>query len=283
MYSDNSRVLLVENTYKARDGTGLYLLSSLPDNPRAILVFIHGLGEHIGRYKEYFAFFHQNGIGCVGFDLRGHGRSDGKRGHSPGYEFLLDDIEEIVTSVSQSYSETPLFIYGHSMGGNLSLNYLLRRNPKQLRGGIITSPWIKLRIKPSSIQLFLAKIMRKIFPAFSERNTLDPAHLSRDPEVGKAYLEDPLVHDKISAGLFTDMVSAGQYILDNGQELQLPVLLIHGEADPITSPDASRSLAESQPERIEFHPFPGMLHETHHEIGKEQVYDKILSWLESKI
>ena len=275
--------MLAENTYATRDGTDLYLLCSLPNNPKAILIFIHGLGEHIGRYKDYFAFFHKNEIGCVGFDLRGHGKSDGQRGHSPGYEYLMDDIQEIASSVNQSYSETPLFIYGHSMGGNLGLNFLIRRNPSELRGGIITSPWIKLRIKPSSIQLLLAKIMHKIFPSFSERNSLDPAHLSRDSEIGETYQQDPLVHDKISAGLFTEMVEAGRFVLDHAQELKLPVLLIHGEADPITSPEASKSFADKTPDCVKFQPFPDMLHETHNEIGKEQVYQTVLSWLEEKL
>ncbi len=268
-----------DNTYEARDGATLHVKSLIPDSPEGILLFVHGLGEHCGRYDELFSYFSGHGLGCLGFDLRGHGRSSGKRGHAPSYVHLLDDIGEMVRLVRQSYSHLPLFLYGHSMGGNLVLNYLARYETGDIRGAVVTSPWLKLKVKPSVVKSALAALMHRIYPAFSESNALDPSHLSRDPEVGRAYQSDPLVHDRISAGLFTSMVRSGRYILSHPSDVRVPVLLMHGLADPITSPDASRNLASSNPEYIEFREFPDMRHELHHEIGREEIHKTELEWL----
>jgi len=275
--------MLTDHTFEARDGTTLHIHSLLADSPVAVLLFVHGLGEHIGRYDELFRSFREKQVSCIGFDLRGHGKSSGKRGHAGSYDHLLDDIGELLQWIKNSNTEIPLFLYGHSMGGNLVLNFLLRRNPENVRGGIVTSPWLRLKVKPSMLKTALAAVMHRLYPAWSEGNALDPADLSRDPEVGKAYANDPLVHDQISAGLFTDMMRAGRWALDHADQLKIPVLLLHGEADPITSPDASHELAKGNPEQIEFRLFPGMRHETHHETGREEVFQTQWQWLASRL
>lgn len=275
--------MLTDNRFTVRDGTELYVHSQLPDTPDGIVLFVHGLGEHIGRYDKLFQYFFDRGLGCVGFDQRGHGKSDGKRGHAPSYEHLLDDIQEILDKVIQSYSEIPILLFGHSMGGNLSLNFLIRRQPENIRTAIIASPWLELSVKPSSFKILLAAIMHRLVPAFSNSNGLDPEGLSSDPEVARRYKDDPLVHDKISAGLFTEMYRAGRYALEHAGELTTRILLLHGGDDPITSPEASEKLAKKNPEMIRFKLFPGMRHETHNEKDKELVMEEEWQWLKSNL
>ena len=271
--------MLTEQMYTARDGVNLHVLGLLPDSPKSIILFIHGLGDHIGRYEHWFDAWHRQEVGCLGFDLRGHGKSEGQRGHSPSYEHLLDDIGEILQWVYQSYQDIPIFLYGHSMGGNLGFNFLLRRQPETVMGGIITSPWLELTISPGKFNILLASLMTKIYPAWSEKNGLDADQLSRDSEVGRLYEEDPLVHERISAGLFHSVSQAGTYAIRHAGDLTTPVLLIHGEADPITSHNASATVAAANPEYIDFRSFPGMLHETHNETGKEKVFETQLNWV----
>jgi alpha-beta hydrolase superfamily lysophospholipase len=275
--------MLTENTFRMRDQLTLHTLSLLPETPVAVILFVHGLGEHIGRYQEYFEFFQEHDIACVGIDLRGHGKSEGKQGHVNRYEDFLDDVEEYASYVKKSFPDIPLFLYGHSMGGNIALNYLIRRNPSMIKAGIITSPWLSLRVKPSSLKLLLAKIMQHLFPAYSESNALDPAHLSHDPEVEKKYKEDPLVHEKISAGCFASCVKAGEYAMRHASELKIPILLIHGGADPITSPSSSKSFAEANKDKVTLKIYDHMLHETHNETDKEVVYKDVLSWLNKQL
>ncbi len=271
------------HSFQTRDGISLRMLSDLPDHPRGIILFVHGLGEHTGRYTEHFKRFSGKGFACIGFDLRGHGESEGRRGHAPSYAHLMDDIQEMVDHLRATYRDLPLFIYGHSLGGNLVFNYLLKRNPPEIAAAVITSPWIKLRTNPSSFKMFLAGLMNKIIPSYSENNSLDPSHLSRDPKVAEAYNNDPLVHDRISARLFTSAARAGRYILHHVKELKIPVLLIHGKDDPITSPDASENAARSNPEMIRLRIFPNMLHETHNEIDNAEVVAEELGWLEENL
>lgn len=266
-----------------RDQVVLHTLTLTPDTPKGAILFVHGLGEHIGRYKEYFQYLNQHGFACLGFDLRGHGESDGERGHIHRYEDFLEDVGEMLSYMSDTFPGIPLFLYGHSMGGNIALNYILRNKPTTIHAGVITSPWLELRVKPTSIKLLMAKVMQHVLPSYAESNNLDPAHLSRDPKVEKEYKEDALVHDQISSGCFLACNRAAKYALDHAAELSIPVLFIHGSKDPITSPTATTSFAEHAGAMAALKIYDGMLHETHHEIGKEEVYTDVLAWIKKHL
>ena len=212
---------------KSNDGLELFTYASPSDDPpKAIICLVHGHGEHIGRYKHVADALNEANYSFVGFDHRGHGQSEGKRGHTPSYEALLNDIDVFLATVERDYPNVPRFLYGHSMGGNLVLNYALRRKP-DLAGVISTSPWIKLAFEPPAMQVFLGKTMNKIFPAFVQASELETSALSRDPEVVRAYEEDSLVHDKISARLFVAMYESGLWALENAEEFPLSLLLVH--------------------------------------------------------
>jgi alpha-beta hydrolase superfamily lysophospholipase len=243
---------------------------------------VHGLGEHSGRYQHVAAAFNAAGIAVWGFDLRGHGKSPGKRGQVPHFEVMLDDIATAIAVTQKRFAGLPLFLYGHSLGGNLVLNYALRRKPA-LAGVIATSPWIQLAFEPPAAQIRLARFMSRLLPGLTQPNELDVQGLARDPEVGVAYKNDPLVHDRASVRLLVEFLDAGEWALEHATELNLPLLLVHGSADPITSAAASQKFAARAGANCTLKIWEGFYHETHNEPEKEQVIAYNLEWLEQHL
>jgi alpha-beta hydrolase superfamily lysophospholipase len=261
----------------AADGKNLYTKSWTPEKPLALVCLVHGLGEHVGRYEHVAQQLNRSGIAVYGIDLRGHGHSPGKKGHASCQD-LWDDVESLMKHARLSHLDVPLFLYGHSWGGNIVSNFLLRRNSGEIRGAILSSPWLKLSFEPARMKLLMAQWLSGIYPSLTQANDLQPEHLSRDPRVGEAYIRDPLVHQKISAGLFSEAVLNGQYALEHASQLSKPLLIMHGTDDQITSAKASEEFSEIAPNaRLQL--WPDMRHETHNEYGKEEVVEFVCRWI----
>lgn len=260
------------------DGVQLHVQSWQPEAaPRAAITLVHGFGEHCGRYAHVAAALTAAGYAVVTGDYRGHGRSQGPRGHTPSYEHLLDDLDGMVQASAQRFADLPQFLYGHSMGGNLTLNYVLRRRPR-LAGVVATSPWLRLAFAPPRWRVMLGRAVDRIYPALIQDTGLDTEGLSRDPRVGAAYIADPLVHSKMSARLFTSVNSAGAWALEHAAEFALPLLLMHGSDDTITSAAASAEFAARLP-GCSFKLWQGLRHEMHNEPEQQAVLATIVEWL----
>jgi acylglycerol lipase len=269
--------------WQTEDRLWLYAQSWQPETePKGVVCLVHGLGEHSGRYPHLAAFLNQAGYALLTFDLRGHGKSEGQRGHAPSCEALLDDISRFLTEATERYPDCPCFLYGHSLGGNLVIKYALRRYP-QLAGVIATGPLLRTAFEPPAWKLTLAKIMRSLWPTLAMSNELDRQGLSRDPEVVRTYNEDPLVHDRLSARLGMDMLEAGLWALEHADEFPLPLLLMHGGADRLTSPQASRGFAAQAGERCTLKIWDGFYHEIHNEPEQGQVFGYLVEWLNGKL
>lgn len=271
-----------ENKYRTPDNLDLFVQSWEPqDKPKAVICLVHGLGEHSGRYAHLAEYLTGKGFAFTTFDLRGHGKSQGKMGHTSSYKALLDDIRVFLDKTSNQFPGLTQFLYGHSLGGNLVMNYALRRKPR-IKGIIVTSPWLRLSFELPAIKIAMGKIMNKIWPSFTQSSELDIKALSRDPEVIKIYENDPLVHDRISARLFISAYEAGLWALEHANELELPLLLMHGSADEINSPAASNDFAKKKKENVTFKMWEGFYHELHNEPQKQEVFSFLLSWLERR-
>jgi alpha-beta hydrolase superfamily lysophospholipase len=168
------------------------------------------------------------------------------------------------------------------MGGNLVLNYALRRRPR-LNGVVVTAPWLRLVTPPPLLQVRLLGLVDRLYPQLSFSNRLDPLTLSRDPAVVRAYQTDPLVHDRISTRLFLNIDQSGQWALANAHEFPLPLLLIHGSADRLTSAEASRQFAAQIPEKCQFKLWPGLYHEPHNEPEQAEIFSFIIDWLQTHL
>lgn len=244
----------------------------------AALCLVHGLGEHTGRYQHVAKSCCETGTALVGIDLRGHGKSAGKLGHAPSFKQLLEDISCMLDATKKAYPSVPLFLYGHSLGGNLVLNYVLKKNPT-LAGAIATAPLFRPTFAPPKWKTASLPLLQRILPDLTLPNGISSADLSRDPAVGKAYDADPLVHDKISTRLGYDMLQAGQWNLAHADELHTPLLLMHGDNDRITCPKASHLFAKTTTDYCHFKAWNGLYHEIHNEPQQVEVLTYMTDWI----
>lgn len=251
---------------QSEDGLSLEGRRWRPDHceAEAVLLIIHGLGEHIRRYHAWAESLNKRGVAVLGIDLRGHGRSDGPRGHAKSWEQLQSDILLVQQHTRNVYPDLPLFLMGHSMGGLFALRFAYHF-PKELSGLILSSPLLGLAFKPAKWQVKAAGFMSQWFPGFSQSNGLNPDLLSHDKEVVEAYKHDPQVHKRISVGLF-QILQESMALLDQKKTAPpLPVLAYHGTEDGITDFAATRQFAERFPEQVTFEALEGFYHEPHHE------------------
>jgi len=268
--------------WKSRDGLELAAQGWKPENPKAVVVLVHGLGEHINRYRHVAEKFTEAGYALQAFDVRGHGNSNGQRGHTPAYSHLMDDITDFIADAQGRYPGLPVFLYGHSMGGNQVINFAMQ-TPHTLKGVIATGPWLKLAFDPPAAQVLLAKFLNNLAPSFSLASGLSQNDLSRDPEVVKKYASDPLVHDKISVRLYTSVYDRGLWALEHAGEHKTPMLLMHGSADKLTSSAASREFARRAGKIVDLHIWDGFFHEIHNEPEKTEVLQVMVDWMDQAV
>lgn len=264
------------------NGNKIYAAEWPVVNARAVVGLIHGVGEHCRRYDHLADWLGDKGIAMIGYDRQGFGRSEGKRGHSASLKELLDEISKLTVECERRYPDTPVFLYGHSMGGMLLLRYLIKRRP-HISGAIVSAPHIRLAFQPSPVLVGIGKVMRRLMPAFSQKSPLDLDQLSRNPDVRPAYEADPNVHSMLSSQLGIDMIESGNELDEWKGTLPVPTLLMHGSADGLTSYAASKEFAARNPEGITFKAWEGLYHELHNEPEREAVFAEVLSWLEEHL
>ena len=249
------------------------------ETPEAIVIVTHGLGEHIGRYDNFAKKFTDNKISVFGYDLRGHGNSSGKRGHARSFEELIVDLQQAMMQARLVYNDLPLYLFGHSMGGNIVANYLLRIKSKEVSGAIVSSPWFDLVMNVSSGKLKMGRLINSVWPSFTMNNNINPEDLSHITSIVEQYREDPLVHDRISARLYFSNVEAGRFANNHADRLSIPVLICHGTEDQITSISASQQFAAKSGKLAEFHTWEGAKHEPHHDLQQEEVLKYYVDWI----
>jgi alpha-beta hydrolase superfamily lysophospholipase len=264
------------------DGLKLYTKAWIPPQYKAIICLIHGYGEHVNRYNHVAEFFNKNEYAFVGMDTRGYGQSEGKRGHAPNFEAFMTDIEQFIGETKKQYPNKPIFLYGHSMGGNFVLNYVIRKKP-HLAGVIVTGPLIQTAFKTSAFQIGLAKFARSIFPTLSQSTKLVSAHISKDPAVVAAYDADPLVFDSMSAAAGAGILEANAFLDNYSGEMPVPLLIMHADEDKLTSQPASAAFEGRLKGDTTYKKWVGMYHEIHNEPDKQRVFDYALGWLDSKV
>lgn len=267
---------------KSFDGLSLYAQSWHPEEKaRAVICLVHGLGEHSGRYVDLADRLTKAGYIILSFDLRGHGRSEGQRGHTPGYEALIKDIDSYLNKSKEKYSQLPIFLFGYSLGGNLVLNYALRRNA-EIKGVIVVGPWLRLSFKPSVFKIILGKITNKIWPSFSQLTGLENEVICKDPKICKSRENDSLVHNQISARMFISVNQAGEWAIEHAFEFSLPLLIMQGGDDRLSSVQASREFADKIKTDCTLKIWDGLYHEIHKEPEKEKIFQFLINWIEKQ-
>lgn len=246
---------------------------------KKVIVLIHGLGEHFGRYEDWSGRFTNLGIAVVGVDLPGHGKAPGKRGHIRNYHIYNDMIDSVASFAYKEFGDIPMGIYGHSLGGNIALNYILT-NTMGFKFAVITSPWLVLVQQPSKALLAFARIANRIVPGMLQPNGLNIDHISRVSEVNDTYSKDNLNHDRISVRLACEAMDAADRIIDTGDNIGIPVLIMHGSDDKICSPEGSKLFAEGKT-NVKLKLWDGAYHELHNEDFNNDVFEYISKWIEN--
>lgn len=271
-----------EGFFTARDGTRLFWRTDRPSQPAAFLVLVHGYAEHLGRYVEAVAAFTAAGYAVHRADVRGHGQSAGKRAFVDRFDDYLSDLDLLLARVREQSSGKPMFLVGHSHGGLIAARYLLD-NPGAVRGAVLASPYFRLKLRVSPVKIWAGKLMARILPSLPMSNELKPEQLTRDVAIQKQTAADPLYQQVATPGWFVQSSGAQETVLRRASEFVTPFLCIHGGADPIVDPAASREFSEAATSKDKKHKqYDGLLHELFHEPERDQVFRDVVSWLDER-
>lgn len=263
------------------DGLRLYFQGWQSEHElKGVISLVHGLGEHSGRYSTWAGLLNQAGYTVLSYDLRGHGKSGGQRGHISSFDDYLKDTALLLDEAKKRYPEAAQFLYGHSLGAIIVTNYVLRKKP-QLNGVIVSGLANKTSLQEQKGKIILAKVLGSIVPKMSMSTGLVPATISKDPQVVEKYIHDPMVHNKASVGFAKASMDAINYDDQHAQEWELPVLFMHGELDKLGYADGSREFSGKIKGDCTLKIWPGMYHEVHNEPEKDQVLDYLCKWLDA--
>jgi alpha-beta hydrolase superfamily lysophospholipase len=277
-------MMLVHSEFElaSKDGLRLFGQNWAPEGDvRAVACLVHGLGEHSGRYAHVAQALADGGFALMAVDWRGHGRSEGQRGHAAHYEAILDDIECLLQAAAGRHPGQERFLYGHSLGGGLVLNYVLRRRPA-LAGVIATGPALRPGFQPPRWKVAFGRATCRLLPALPLSNELDVQAISHDPAIVQAYRADPLNHYRVSVRLGIDILDSGEWALAHAADFPLPLLLMHGSRDRITSAPASRLFAERVGGACTLRIWDGCYHELHNEPEQAAVLACLVEWLSAR-
>lgn len=273
-----------EISVPATDGLSLKARWWSRPRPRGVLVVAHGFGEHGGAYSHVAeAVGASLEIDVLAFDFRGHGRSPGRRGVVRHYGELVEDLRAAVTWVGMRMPGLPLFVLGHSNGGQVVLRFALT-DSDSVAGVIASNPSIRIALRVPATKLKLGRLLHLLAPWITLKADAPSTWMTRDPAMQETYRADGLRHNRISAPLFFGMIEGGEMLLTRASEIQTPILMIVGGQDPVVNPETTRrffELISSHDKTLML--YPKMLHEPLNEIGKEQVFDDLTRWLAPRL
>jgi len=252
-----------------------------PGPARAVVVLVHGLGEHAGRYHALAERLHGWGFAVWAHDHHGHGASSGARGGLPSELRLVDDLALVIDDARAANPGLPLVLLGHSLGGLVAAS-LVARGVRPVDGLVLSSPGFDPGL--SGFQKLLLAVLPRIAPNLSVGNGLDDDFLSHDRAVVQAYRDDPLTHDRIGSRLARFLAYEGETVLRQAPRWPVPTLLLYAGDDRLVKPAASRAFAQaaSVSGQVEAHGFETLYHELFNEREAQPVFDALERWLEQR-
>jgi alpha-beta hydrolase superfamily lysophospholipase len=276
-----------EDKWQDKDGTTFFLRGWEPEagKPKALVALVHGLGEHTARYAHVGKALARAGYALVGFDLRGHGRSGGARGHASSLDAYMQDIHQFFSLLEQRYPAIPQFLYGHSLGGLLVLAYAIQYGTG-LTGVMANEPALRSSLQEQKAKIAMVRLLGSLAPTMTLQSGLDAATLSRDPAVVDAYRKDPLVHDSASLGFGKAALNAIDLCFARARDFPAPLLIMHGTGDKINyfsgSEDFARLVSEAGGD-VTLRLWNDLYHEIHNEPEKEEVFQFMIEWLDKHL
>lgn len=273
-----------EGFFKGVRDANIYYQYWLPDGEvKAVLLIIHGLAEHSGRYSNVVNHFVPLGYAVYALDHIGHGKSDGDRVYVERIEDYTDTLEIFVNIVQESQTDKPMFLVGHSMGGLIGSLYLLEHQ-NDFNGAVLSGSGVKVPDNISPMVVSIGKLLSNLVPKFGLIG-LNANDISRDPKVVEAYVNDPLVYTgKTTVRLATEMLRGMERVQQEAGKITLPLLLVHGSEDKLVDPDASQMLYDtvsSKDKTLIF--YEGYYHEVFNDPKKDKVFADMEAWLEKHL
>lgn len=271
----------IEGKFNTSDGLGLSYQAWLPDGePKAVCAVVHGYGEHSGRYLSPVNYFVPRGWALYSYDLRGHGRSPGQRGHINHFEEYLSDTDAFLQLVRHLKPDRKMFLLGHSLGGLIVSAYVENYPTAELSGLLMSSAFLGFKLQVPAAKAALGRLMSSLMPAMTMKNDLSAAVLSHDPAVVSAYDADPLNHHVTTARFFTEVTATQVRTVEGAGKVKLPLLVMYAGADQIADPECSRTFFERAASADKAtHRYDGYYHEIFNETGKEAVFKDMENWL----
>ncbi len=265
---------------QSKSPSGRHLRTWSCEAPRAAVVISHGLGEHSGRYDELARHLAGKGYMVRALDHLGHGQSPGQRGHVGRFVELTDGVSEVVDQIADEHPSLPCVLIGHSLGGLVVARYLLDQQ-EEIAAAILSGALFQVAVSVPWWKETAGKMLSDVWPRLSMANEIDTSLLSHDAAIVRAYDDDPLVHDKISARLYTEFTRTMDEVLSGAEEILVPLLVLAGAADRVVAPEGSMLFhRDAAAPTKELHVFDGMYHEIFNEIGRGTVHQTVTDWLD---
>lgn len=272
-------------TFIGKGGIEIFFQTWLADRSKGIVVISHGLGEHSGRYENLIGRMEGAGVSFYALDHRGHGRSGGNRGHVASFMEYIHDLKIFVNQIKDEHGDMPVVLLGHSLGGLIAIKYALT-HPADLGALVLSSAGLIPSVAVPGWKKKMGLFFSRYIPKLAMSNGLDPAELSHDRKVVEAYINDPLVHDRVSSRWYAEFTAAEEECLRRARELRTPLLVIHGGEDRMVDYRGSeRVYADSTAKDKTLHIFPGLFHETMNETAAERkkVLDVLAAWITARL
>jgi alpha-beta hydrolase superfamily lysophospholipase len=267
-----------EGTIASADGTTLSYRAWPKAGAEITFAVVHGLGDHARRYERFAQAMTRYGFGTFAVDLRGHGKSAGRRGHVGRWSQWTDDVGAFVKHI-EGIVGGEVVPLGHSFGGAALLSTVLEHKVPNAKRFIVSSPALKLKVKVPALKLTLGKAASRVLPTLTLNNEVDARTLSRIPEVVEAYRTDPLVHNKISLRMYSEWADACKRIFEHAGEIKLPFLILAGTDDQLIDPEGSKELHALARSASELRLLEGRYHEPFNDLDSEEVFSVIAHWL----
>jgi len=247
------------------------------------LLILHGLGEHGERYAHMAEHFSALGYHVYTYDHEGHGRSEGKRGTIRDWPLFTAGITSCLAAVQAEAPNNGVWLYGHSMGAAVALDFCLYRDASELvRGVIASAPPVKLGFTPNPVLTSMAGFAARLAPNVTKSNEINPADLSRDAGVVSLYRVNPLNHDRVSMRLGNSLLDAPKRWLQANHYVEVPLLIMHGTADAIADIAGTRTFAANLKGDVSLREWVGFFHELHNEPEQLEVFSTVATWIDSK-
>jgi alpha-beta hydrolase superfamily lysophospholipase len=275
---------MIEGWLESAHGPRLFTRAWVSSPEAPAVGIVHGLGDHSGRWVRVGRAVQDHGFNAYALDLPGHGRSEGRRGHVKSWEDYRSALTRWMDSVQgQDRGTRRWALLGHSLGGLIALDWA-GRNPERLDALVLSAPPFELSLRPDWIKVHAARLIGALWPAFSQNNQIPPSLLTHDPEVIRAHRADSLVHFRISARLFLEMLRVRRALLSVAATHAIPTLLIQGGADPVTKNSGCASWAKSvRAGVVTYREYPGLFHEVLNELEGPKILEDVIAWLKEAL